>query len=320
MPYSQLLKKRSSSIGWALLIYHIVFTVIAVGVAYLPLILARSEAASHGHSLSRLRESILKRQATQNAWGYIIAVCVGFILLLLWKKDKFTFGTIFHQGRAMTGESFWSLLILSTSGQAIYRFMSTTLGATGYPDTGISGAFGPSFDAYAFGMFLYTTILAPVFEEIFFRGAVLRHLQPYGKRIAILGSAFLFGIFHGNLYQIPFAFYIGLFYGYTAVEYSIFWSMLLHMINNLLLGDILTRLVFVWGPSAVASLLNIIVYGSAVVAIIILVSQAARIALYHRANPMVNGSCKAFFTAPGIWVFAIYMAVHTVLSWNYSMG
>ncbi len=45
-------------------------------------------------------------------------------------------------------------------------------------------------------------MLAPVVEEMLFRGIVLRSfLQQYERRYAIIGSAIVFGFAHGNLYQ-----------------------------------------------------------------------------------------------------------------------
>lgn len=45
-------------------------------------------------------------------------------------------------------------------------------------------------------------VLAPVVEEMLFRGIVLRSfLQQYERRYAIIGSAVVFGFAHGNLYQ-----------------------------------------------------------------------------------------------------------------------
>lgn len=83
---------------------------------------------------------------------------------------------------------------------------------------------------------LYTAVAAPITEELLFRGAVLRSLQPYGKRFAIFCSALLFGLVHQNLTQTPFAFGFGLLAGYVAVEYSILWSMSLHILNNAVLA------------------------------------------------------------------------------------
>lgn len=51
-----------------------------------------------------------------------------------------------------------------------------------------------------------TCILAPVLEEMLFRGIILRSfLRQYERRYAILGSAVVFGFAHGNIYQLVYA-------------------------------------------------------------------------------------------------------------------
>jgi len=54
-------------------------------------------------------------------------------------------------------------------------------------------------------------LVAPVLEEMLFRGLVLRSfLQQYSRRLAILGSALLFGLAHMNIYQFLCASILGL--------------------------------------------------------------------------------------------------------------
>lgn len=79
---------------------------------------------------------------------------------------------------------------------------------------------------------LYVVLLGPIFEEIIFRGAILRSLQPFGQNFAIVVSSLLFGLYHLMLFQGIFAFFVGLIFAYCALRYSIKWSMLLHIANN----------------------------------------------------------------------------------------
>jgi membrane protease YdiL (CAAX protease family) len=75
-------------------------------------------------------------------------------------------------------------------------------------------------------------IIAPICEEIIFRGAVLRALQPYGTNFAIVISALLFGLTHGFLFQAVNAFLLGLILAYCTLRFSIKWAMLLHALFN----------------------------------------------------------------------------------------
>lgn len=79
---------------------------------------------------------------------------------------------------------------------------------------------------------LYVVLLGPIIEEVIFRGAILRSLEPFGQNFAIVVSSLLFGLYHLILFQGIFAFFIGLVLAYCALRFSIKWSMLLHMLNN----------------------------------------------------------------------------------------
>jgi membrane protease YdiL (CAAX protease family) len=83
-------------------------------------------------------------------------------------------------------------------------------------------------------MILSVILLAPIAEEIIFRGLTLR----YARRImpawlAILFQAIGFGIYHGNLIQGLYAFCIGALFGVLACKTdSLIPSILLHAIIN----------------------------------------------------------------------------------------
>lgn len=81
---------------------------------------------------------------------------------------------------------------------------------------------------------VYSWILAPVIEEILFRGVILRGLAKYNKLFALVASAILFGFFHRFLFQGFHAIVLGLVFGYAALKHdSLFIPILLHMFNNI---------------------------------------------------------------------------------------
>lgn len=94
--------------------------------------------------------------------------------------------------------------------------------------------------ASSFILFILTVIIAPVFEEFIFRGAVMNLLKPYGGGIAIFVSAFCFGIYHGNFQQFFYAFALGILLGYIGYATdSIFCTTLLHLMFNGVSGIIM---------------------------------------------------------------------------------
>ena len=84
-------------------------------------------------------------------------------------------------------------------------------------------------------IFLFAVVIAPAAEEWVFRGVLLRRLAPWGEPVAIFGSAFLFGLFHGNFGQFFYAFAVGTVLGYVALRTGgIRYTAALHFIINLM--------------------------------------------------------------------------------------
>lgn len=80
-------------------------------------------------------------------------------------------------------------------------------------------------------------VVAPIFEEMFFRGAIEGYLlrKWQNPRWAILVSALVFGLIHGNPAQILFAFLFGLILGELYYRTgSLLPGIILHFINNTL--------------------------------------------------------------------------------------
>ena len=81
---------------------------------------------------------------------------------------------------------------------------------------------------------LVISILAPIFEEIFFRKLLIDRTIKYGAKLSILLSALLFALFHGNLSQFFYAFMLGGFFAYIYIKTgNIIYSIICHAIVNL---------------------------------------------------------------------------------------
>lgn len=82
-------------------------------------------------------------------------------------------------------------------------------------------------------LIIFAAILGPIFEELIFRGTMLKKLRVYGDKTAILYTAIAFGLFHCNIAQIPFAIVCGLILGYVVVKTNnIIYPIILHIILN----------------------------------------------------------------------------------------
>lgn len=288
--------RRTFSVqGWALLIYTIIMNVVVIGITVM--------------------DSLSGTNQDNSGWGYLLTIGIGFLLLLLWKKPRFCFGTVWKRGRTMGVGSFLALLALCLSAQLVSQIFVIVielflnqmgLSLLGYMESIQSGD--------DWGLFLYMSLGAPISEEILFRGLVLRSVEPYGKKFAIFSSALLFGLFHGNLVQIAFAFLVGLVLAYVTVEYSIGWAMVLHMFNNLIFADTLPRLLGAYLPQWENLLSWAMILGAAGVSAVILIVKRKSIRAYlrqERTDPLCD---NMFFSAPGIIVLMIVMLLSTVLS------
>lgn len=82
---------------------------------------------------------------------------------------------------------------------------------------------------------LSIAVMAPLVEELLFRGAIEGHLLKQGKRpaFAIFVSALLFGLVHINPAQVPFAFAIGSLFGWLYYRTgSVMPGIIGHFLNN----------------------------------------------------------------------------------------
>ena len=81
---------------------------------------------------------------------------------------------------------------------------------------------------------LFAAVIAPVCEELTFRGIIFTGLRKNGSALqAIFISAALFGLFHMNINQALYAFALGVFFGaIREITGSIIPSIICHMTVN----------------------------------------------------------------------------------------
>ncbi len=80
---------------------------------------------------------------------------------------------------------------------------------------------------------MYTCIIAPITEEMLFRGMLLKVFSKANQRFAIFASAFFFGLAHGNIPQFILAFLLGIFMAHITMRHnSIIPSITVHIFIN----------------------------------------------------------------------------------------
>ena len=135
-----------------------------------------------------------------------MSIFAALVILYGWKGPEYFRYEIFGREKKMRPGVFFGVLCLCMGSQMVnslwiygLEFLYSLSGKSLMPFLeSVSGT------SDTVSMFLYASVLAPISEELLFRGFILRSLRPFGKRFAIFGSAFFFGLFHGNLLQTVF--------------------------------------------------------------------------------------------------------------------
>ncbi len=234
-------KKTCRWVAFGLLLYTLITNIVVVVdmiIRIVMIAILTSDAAEREQRLDTMFAEYMS-----DGTSMIIAVILGALFLWLWFIKKVTVKDISRFGKRMTVKTFLQLLCVFIGAQFVfdyvYQLMEWLLNLIGYSaKTSMEMATSTSTTV---SMFLYAGIIGPIMEEVIYRGFVLRHLEKHGKIFAILVSAVLFGIMHANLPQSAFAFGVGLILAYVAMEYSIVWSIVIHIINNLVLSDLLSK-------------------------------------------------------------------------------
>ncbi|MBQ9742720.1 MAG: CPBP family intramembrane metalloprotease [Ruminococcus sp.] len=173
-------------------------------------------------------------------------------------------------------------------------------------------------------VYLLSTAVIPAFsEEILFRGAILGKLRKYGDGFAVFVSALLFGLFHGNFIQIPFAFIVGLVLGLTVVyTNSMLPAILIHFANNAfsVIFDILETNAETWGlESALIDIsYYLIVAVSSFIAIVAVALISKKEKNFMKLNPATTDidnktRNKFLVTSPTIIIATVILLIESVM-------
>ena len=302
------LRRRMGVPGWTLLIYYGMMN-ISVFLWMLVEILVRAWDRLLFGDFAAIEDALYR--ATESGWGYFPPAILGLLILLLWKKPRFWREQIWAKGKPMEFGRFFEILCVFLGGQLLSQIslVALEMALNAFGLTIMEGVEALSVSTDNLSMFLYAGILAPIAEEILFRGLILRSMRPYGRNFAIFVSALTFGLFHGNLIQTPFAFQVGLVLGYVAAEYSIGWSMLLHMINNLVLADAMNRLTFGLPAETAGMIIWGVLVFFAVAGLAVLIRRGPAIMDWLRREPIHRTYLGCYFSSAGTILFLLVMTV-----------
>lgn len=309
------LRRVSNTQSGALLIYRTIMTM-AVGAVSLVygIAVAFSAMLEEEPDFDALMESIMEGMTSVMGWGYLLAVAVGLLILLLWKKPRW-FAQLCAPGEKMKPGVFLAAICAMLAAQLFSQLSILLL-------DGLLGPFGISVTEFLVEssagmdtptMLFYVAIAAPITEEILFRGLVMRGFEPFGKQFAIFASALLFAMFHGNPFQIPFAFAMGILLGYLAQRYHIGWAVAVHLINNLVVGELLPGLLEQM-PYEVGNLLFcLLLIAGTVGAFVYALRHWETIKRLYRQEDFENWQVSAFLASPCVIILLVLCTIDALM-------
>ena len=148
---------------------------------------------------------------------------------------------------------------------ALSVFISTALSLVPIPESVIK-SYAESTKGILSGsapiIIISVVIVAPIVEEVIFRGLILSRLKTVmNTTAALIISSALFAIMHGHILWIAYTFLVGIIFGIVALKNkSIVASIMLHLIFNLV-GLYVGRIPFSQNGLIVACLVSFVLSG-----------------------------------------------------------
>lgn len=167
--------------------------------------------------------------------------------------------------------------------------------------------------------FIATAIVPALVEEFACRGIVIGLLKKYGEAFAIITSAIVFGVMHGNFDQMPFAVIVGLILGYIYVKTGSLWaSVAVHCTNNAIsvIFTYFEKIMPSYMQNAIYTLYILICLFAAICGIYAIAKKNPdRFALKTSDTAASEGQkYKWFFTS---WAIIVFLALNIIDSFTY---
>lgn len=293
--------------GVTLLLFYLIFMLLSSSLTVIGDEIAVIMTKLHSSGAKMMRES-------SKGIALTIAIVIAMLVIFKWLRTDLKRDVLFRRGKKKMNWKTFGMSVLCLFG-AQFLFSGVFIGLDEILEI-FHLSIGSQIEA-AQGMnqlpsqLVYTLILGPVAEELLFRGAIFQVLRKYGKTFAIFASAILFGIYHGNLPQGVTAFAIGILFAYITAEYSIYWSILIHIFNNVYTiwtnyGILKLNLEFLGVFS------DLISAAALIVALRYLYKNRKKIKRYLKKYPSEEGIWRCLFGNKSVIVFTVLNIISAV--------
>lgn len=301
----KLFKNKISFMSGGLLIYSAIIYAVVFGIMFV-YIFIQGIIAGIKQETPDIDAIMADMMETDMGMGIAVIIGCAFMLLFNWKRLKPK--QIFEKRRPMSVSKFIMLVSVLMCIQLPISIFDILVEAV-LNQLGLSAQAAiesSQAGSTTISMMLYAGFIGPFAEEFVYRGYTMKTLERTGagKGYALVISALLFGIMHANPTQSIYAFFAGMVFGYAAMEFGIIWSILLHIANNFIFGDVV---VFICNhvPENVANIINwAMLIGLCLAGILVLIIKRKEALAYIKENFRTEGKYYSWtFTNILFWVF-----------------
>lgn len=161
---------------------------------------------------------------------------------------------------------------------------------------------------------VFAGILSPIIEEMMFRGIMLNKLRGYGDKIAIITTAVLFGLFHANFSQFFYAVALGMIFAYVTLKTgTIKYSIILHIVVNIMGGVILPALVGDGSNIVVVGCVGVVLLAIVIVGLVLLVKNKKNISLLDGEIKLEKGTVfKTIWVNVGMILYIVICLISMI--------
>ncbi|MGN1313869.1 MAG: lysostaphin resistance A-like protein [Lachnospiraceae bacterium] len=155
--------------------------------------------------------------------------------------------------------------------------------------------------------FLLTVICAPLFEELLFRKMLIDRISNYGEGVSVFFSGFIFGLFHGNLSQFCYAFFLGSFLAFIYCKTkNILYPIILHLLFNFFNG-FLSLQIMGREEDTITLLYSCLIICAVISGLVIFLVNKKKFIFTEGEFPLEKGRrFTTIFLNPGVLLFCIF--------------
>lgn len=164
----------------------------------------------------------------------LIAVFALPFLIRMYKKDKYEMSEWWAKKKELNGKNIVMITVLAACVCIAANNFIMLSGITVQSETYLETA-QLIYESPIIIQLIGLGIVVPVMEEMIYRGLLYRRMREYLPMTAcIIGTAMVFGIYHGNFVQLIYAAVIGVFLAYLfEIFRSVKAPVLFHVVANL---------------------------------------------------------------------------------------